>query len=267
MAGTIANVIVDAAQIYIGTAGSYPTSDPGYTEGGVDFTYDASINEIMVHEETVPIGVAIEGEKIGVSFVMAESTLANFDRSMMGSSLSSDTITLGGGAAKYVSLVLEGTAPGTSKTREILLPYVGAVGSVGVPFRRADKMVVPVEFQAFKRVSTLSAAYIGDFFDATLSSGVLTVTGGYGYRIAGEGDAADQLDSISGGSENDVCCLRIADASNAITVADDDTPAAGTIDLVGTATNWVMDNRFDLLWISKAAGGGWEEDTTTRVNP
>ena len=73
MAGTIANVIVDAAQIYVGTAGAYPTSDPGYTESGVDFTYDASVTEVVVHEETVPIGANIESEKIGVSFVMADN--------------------------------------------------------------------------------------------------------------------------------------------------------------------------------------------------
>ncbi|MBN1690452.1 MAG: hypothetical protein JW901_05485 [Dehalococcoidia bacterium] len=121
----------------------------GYTADGVTFEYNATTSPIKVEEETFPLDLPITEESIAIKCNMAESSLFNIDKAMAGASLSGNVITLGGGVQKKVALKLVGTSPdGFSRT--IYVPLAAATGGVSTAFKKGEKNVLPVEFQALK---------------------------------------------------------------------------------------------------------------------
>lgn len=128
--------------------------DPGYTEvgytkDGVTMEYNADTADIDVEEETFPLDRVITKERISVKVNLAEASLYNMDAAMAGASLSGNAITLGGGVIRKLAVRLTGLSP-AGLTRTIFLPKVTAVGTVGMPFKKGESTVVPVEFQALK---------------------------------------------------------------------------------------------------------------------
>lgn len=121
----------------------------GYTEDGVTLEYTAETADVNVLEETFAIARPIVTEKLSVKCNLAEASLFNIDKAMAGSSLSGNIITLGGGVQKEVSLRIRGTSP-AGYYRTIHIPLATATGAVGMPFKKGEKTVVPVEFQALK---------------------------------------------------------------------------------------------------------------------
>ena len=83
---------------------------------------------------------------------MAEASLINIDKAIAGSSLAGSIITIGGGVLKEMSIKIVGTNP-AGYARTIEIPLATAVGTVGQPFKKGEKTVVPVEFQALKGTS------------------------------------------------------------------------------------------------------------------
>lgn len=263
MAGTISNVIVDNGSLYIGTAGAFPTTLQGYTEEGFDVVYTPTVEEIRVHEETVAIGAKIASEEVTVQTQLAESVMASLNAAIAGGSLAADTLTIGGGTLRTISALVVGTAPGTSKVREILLPRCYANAPVGLQFRRTSDTLVPCQWKALAPTGNFNRAIeISDFWDVTVASGVLALSSAGGYRVDGEGDAADAITSITGLSNDDVITLRIADTGAPITITDNDAAAADEINLTGTG-NFVMSNMLDRLTLTRTAGV-WVE--TSRID-
>lgn len=149
MAKTIANVLVGIATLSIKypVGGSYV--EVGYTEDGARLEYTADTADVDVEEETFPIERVITKETLAVVCNMAESSLFNMDKAIAGSSLSGSTITIGAGVNKEMSIKLVGTNPaGFNRTIEI--PLATAIGAVGMAYRKGEKTVVPVTFQALK---------------------------------------------------------------------------------------------------------------------
>lgn len=242
--GTVANVVVGTATVTIGTANAFPTTtDPGFTVDGVNFIYESETKDIDCNETTVAIDRAIIKEQMRVRLNMMESTLTNFDYAAIGSdNATTRTIKLGGGVENYVSVLVTGTAPGTSASRQILIPRVTATGSVEVPYQKGEANIIPAEFTALKPTAG-NPVDIYDYWAATISSGTFAHSDAQSsYLVAGEGDAADALTDITNGSHGDKVVLRIADADNAITVTDND----AALELDGD-TNFVMDDRRDWL--------------------
>lgn len=128
---------------------SSPNVEIGYTEDGVTMEYTADEADIEVEEETFPIDRVITKETAAITCNMAESSLFNIDKAMAGSALSGNVITLGGGVNKLLNLTLEGLTPAGFK-RTIYLPKATATGAVGMPYKKGEKTVVPVTFQALK---------------------------------------------------------------------------------------------------------------------
>jgi len=128
---------------------SSPSTEVGYTEDGVTMTYSADEADIEVEEETFPIDRKITKETAEVTCNMAESSLYNLDAAMAGSLLSGSVIKLGAGTNKKVELILTGTNP-AGFLRQISIPSCTATGSVGMSYRKGEKTVVPVTFQALK---------------------------------------------------------------------------------------------------------------------
>ena len=126
-----------------------PYTEVGYTNDGVTIEYNADEADIEVEEETFAIGRVITKETLTVTCNMAESSLYNIDKAMAGSVLSGSIITLGAGTNKTMNLKIEGTNP-AGFTRMILIPLATATGSVGQSYKKGEKTVVPVTFQALK---------------------------------------------------------------------------------------------------------------------
>lgn len=121
----------------------------GYTEDGVTLEYTAETNDVQVLEETFAIARPITKEILSIKVNMAEASLYNLDKAMAGSVLSGNVITLDGGVQKEVSLRITGLNP-AGYTRAIFIPKATSLGAVGMPFKKGEKTLVPVEFQALK---------------------------------------------------------------------------------------------------------------------
>ena len=128
---------------------SAPSTEVGYTEDGVTMEYTADEADVEVEEETFPIDRVITKETAAVTCNMAESSLYNIDKAMAGSLLSGSILKLGAGTNKKISLELIGTNP-AGFLRTILIPSCTATGAVGMAYKKGEKTVVPVTFQALK---------------------------------------------------------------------------------------------------------------------
>ncbi|MCK4723771.1 MAG: hypothetical protein KAT75_10720, partial [Dehalococcoidia bacterium] len=126
-----------------------PFAEVGYTEDGVTIEYTADEADIEVEEETFPIDRVITKETAAVTCNMAESSLYNIDKAMAGSVLLGSKLTLGAGVNKTMNLKIAGTNP-AGFNREILIPLATATGAVGMAYKKGEKTVVPVTFQALK---------------------------------------------------------------------------------------------------------------------
>jgi len=128
---------------------SSPFTDVGYTEDGVTFEYSVDESDIEVEEETVPVDRVITKETIAVTCNMAETSLLNISNAMAGAVLSGNILTIGAGVNKTLNLRIEGITP-AGYLRQIFLPKATANGSVGMSYKKGEKTVVPVTFQALK---------------------------------------------------------------------------------------------------------------------
>ena len=128
---------------------SAPFTEVGYTEDGVTMEYTADTADIEVEEETFPIDRVITKETCQVTCNMAESSLYNIDKAMAGSLLSGSILKLGAGTMKQITLQIRGTNP-AGYTRAVLIPLCTATGAVGQSYKKGEKTVVPVTFQALK---------------------------------------------------------------------------------------------------------------------
>lgn len=128
---------------------SSPFTEVGYTEDGVNLEYTADTADIEVEEETFPIDRVITKETVAITCNMAESSLFNIDKAMAGAVLVGSILTLGDGVNKTMNLRIQGTNP-AGFTREIFVPLATATGAVGMGYKKGEKTIVPVTFQALK---------------------------------------------------------------------------------------------------------------------
>ncbi len=128
---------------------SSPFADAGYTEDGVTIEYTVDEADIDVEEETFSIDRVITKETIAITCNMAESSLANIGNAMAGAAVSSSILSFGDGVNKTMSLRILGFNP-AGLIREILVPLANANGTVGMSYKKGEKTVVPVTFQALK---------------------------------------------------------------------------------------------------------------------
>ena len=128
---------------------SSPFEEVGYTEDGVVMEYSSEQSDIMVHEETFPIGSALTKEGIKITCNMAEASLSNMNNAMAGGVLSGTKITFGDGVNKTMNLKIEGTNP-AGFLRAIHVPSAVADGTVGMSYKKGEKTIVPVSFKVLK---------------------------------------------------------------------------------------------------------------------
>ncbi len=128
---------------------SSPFTDLGYTEDGVTLEYTSDEADIEVEEETLPIARVITKETVAVTCNMAESSLANIGLAMAGSVVSGSILTLGAGVNKTMNLKIAGVNP-AGYIREIMIPLATTTGAVAQSYKKGEKTMVPITFQALK---------------------------------------------------------------------------------------------------------------------
>lgn len=128
---------------------SSPFTDIGYTEDGVTVEYTADTADIEVEEETFPIDRVLIKEACAVTCNMAESSLANIGYAMAGSVVSGSILTLGAGVLKTMNIRIDGKDPDGYKC-QMFLPKCSATGAVSMSYKKGEKTVIPVTFQALK---------------------------------------------------------------------------------------------------------------------
>lgn len=128
---------------------SSPFVEVGYTDDGVTVTYTADEADIEVEEETFPVDRVITKETAEVVCNLAEATLENLAKAMAGAVLSGSILTLGGGVNKTMNLKIEGIGPNGFLT-SILIPKATTTGAVAIPYKKGEKTLVPITFQALK---------------------------------------------------------------------------------------------------------------------
>jgi hypothetical protein len=110
-----------------------------------------------------------------------------------------------------------------------------------------------VAFATPTRLTTLGLFSLGAVAAYTVATGAITVTTS-NCTVAGEGGAADDLESILGGTSGDIIVLRAASAAVTITVKDN-----STLKLEGDC---VLDNDEDTIMLMKTGSGdNWVEIT------
>uniref|UniRef100_A0A6M3LU45 Uncharacterized protein n=1 Tax=viral metagenome TaxID=1070528 RepID=A0A6M3LU45_9ZZZZ len=147
--GFAANVLVGVATLSI----KYPIGgvyvDVGYTEDGVKFEYSVDKTQIRVEEKTYPLTQVINTEDLKVTANLAEATLHNLFVAIAGASQVGNIITIGNGVDKEMSVKIVGINPaGFARTVEI--PCAVASGTVGLSWRKNEKTVIPVTFDALE---------------------------------------------------------------------------------------------------------------------
>jgi len=140
---------IEIGSVTPGLSLSSPFTDVGYTEDGVTIEYTGDTADIEVEEETFPIDRVITKETVQITCNMAESTLTNISNAMAGAVLSGSILTLGAGVNKELNFKIAGINP-AGKIREIFVPRATATGAVGMSYKKGEKTVVPVTFQALK---------------------------------------------------------------------------------------------------------------------
>ena len=125
------------------------STEIGYTEDGVTVEYTADEEDVEVEEESFAINRLISKEAASVTCNMAESSLYNMSKAMAGAVLSGNILTLGGGINKKMNIKIVGVDP-DGYLATILIPNCTANGAVAMSYKRNEKTVIPITFDALK---------------------------------------------------------------------------------------------------------------------
>lgn len=184
------NVLVGSGLLYvapIGTALPDLTETPvtwpvgwvevGYTEDGVEIQHAPTFKDIEVDEEMDPVKTVLTGNKMTVAAKLAEATLENMKYAIPGSTITtvaagvsnvgSKTLKFGSPATVPEALVgFQGTSP--EGFERVFIMYRGQqVGTMASSYKKADKVLVPVEFRGLADSSKPKGERLGFITDIT----------------------------------------------------------------------------------------------------
>jgi len=156
MAGTVENIVVGLAGENTVKIGAYAAVegdavDVGFTEGGVTIEKSCETKEIEVDQVVGPVDSVRTKESWIIKFSMAEISLANLALAMgyPTTAVAGSTLSAGGPAADITARTMyinvKGPGPGTGKWT---FWKVKPTGKTSAPYKKADKTVIDVEFQA-----------------------------------------------------------------------------------------------------------------------
>lgn len=264
---TIANVLYDMAEIWIGTAGTYANEvQVGYTDGGVTISVDQQQQKIYADQAIDPILILDTERNVNITFNWMEASLANIAKSMPSVSLAGNVLTFGDYTTPTVSVRIVGTDPSGAQ-RVWRAPYMRASSTFQYHYSKNAVQMVAANFELLAQ-NGVAPLTISDAqtLQSTIADGTFALVAGQNtYVVLPEGDASDSLTDITGAVEADdgrVITLipYNASASKTITVVH----GTGTIELANDA-NFVMNSTNDRLVLTYSySGTKWTE--TSRVS-
>ena len=151
------NILTGPVALFRGEVGADAaaiTTEIGYTEDGLQLSYNDTITNLEVDEEIFPVGATRTAVDMKLSFQIAEATLEHF---LFAYGLAADAYD---SAAKtleidptaeinYVSIKATGQAP-SGGTRTFVFPKVAAGGQRQSAIRKGQKILIPVELTVYK---------------------------------------------------------------------------------------------------------------------
>lgn len=247
-------MVISNASLYYGTVETTPATAVGYApRNTIKFAVSRRDGKYYAGSADFPIVIdnGIEGASIEAGVWQLEAALIAL---AMGVAEDGNEVNLAG-ANTYVEKAIKivGTNRDGSNV-SITIPRAKTVSEVALAFGD-EPSNVPLAFEALEPSSGNAVEIkIGDGnTTATLATGVLTRVAGEGYhKVAGEGGAADTLDSITGASltNGETLRLQIASAAAPITL----THLNDTLELEGDA-NWVMSSIYDYIDLQYVTDG------------
>lgn len=167
--GDTSNILVGSVSLYTAASGTtLPNIDGttpivwpagwtqvGYTDAGVDFTYNPTIQKITVDEEMAPVLFVLNGEEATLAANLAEATLDNLALAISASTKTTavadsthdaiTTLKFGSGSLTEIMVGFEGYSP--AGLPRVCIGYRAmAQANIKQTYRRADKIITPVTF-------------------------------------------------------------------------------------------------------------------------
>lgn len=155
-ASTAAVLVPDTTPVF--TVTTWETAGwttAGATNEGFKINFEKSTTQIMIEEQSTPVGETIESANLGIEAELAEATIENMKLAWNGGAITTVAAATGIPGTKKMSLtdtvVYWAVALETLNTkgfaRRILWPKMTAVGSGETSFRRAaDKQMHPMRW-------------------------------------------------------------------------------------------------------------------------
>jgi len=174
----IRKVMIGTVALYLAPADTPPPEDtvvlngdwgalwkhPGFTEEGVQFTFDRSTEDHYVEEQSNPALVTVSESSFQIEVGFVEDTLENMQYAFGGGTIMKTAAATGqigksvltlSDELDYMALGLEGRNP-EGFWRRLYIPRVVSTGSVETAFRRNDsKRIYPATFNAVTAMSEI----------------------------------------------------------------------------------------------------------------
>ena len=198
-AKSVGQMVLNEAAVFTGTAGATATTVFGYIieEDAVEISFTSPGGfDIRVQGEKFPLRHAIPNRGLTVTVPSAQITEENMAIAL-GLAAVSNTVVLGDANDTILSPQISVAVVGTDldgNTVRLDIPYASAMGESDSSFSQAVLARQPVVFSA--EAAGNPTWTFGDN-TSTISGGVLTRTLAI-HSVVGEGNVADDLDSIAG---------------------------------------------------------------------
>lgn len=155
---------------------SSPWTDVGGTDGGVTFTAEGTLTDLVVDQVIMPVGSRLTDLKMSIQTKLAEVTLSNMNSALNGiMSTSTNTgyntadITVSSAATQptYLSLIMDGWAPsiqatGASALRRILVYKALATPKVSLTADKKTQASYDVTWNVYFVSSSANPVHIVD---------------------------------------------------------------------------------------------------------
>lgn len=164
--GTSANILTGPVQLFQGAAEAAEaaiTTEIGYTEDGLQISYNETVQDFDVDEEIFPVAAVRTGVEMTLSFQIAEATLENFlfAYGLPASAYDDVTKTLTinpTSTVEFASIKATGKAP-SGGTRTYVFPKVSVRGQRQSAIRKGQKILIPVELRVYKPATGAPATF------------------------------------------------------------------------------------------------------------
>jgi len=258
--------VAGTARIYWGVAGQYPTVLIGATtDDGVDASYTEEQKKTMADGVLYAVRKRTKHAEGLLSWTLLEFSAPSIALALGAAGDEGGLIRHAIDNDGYVSLRIEVDNDDTNETVHLVsVPYAKPSSDLKYKMATAEDRSVPMNFEVIAYApEVLLPIWIGDYKVVTVASGVIALTSGVTmYRVIGEGAVADEVTSITGGTQGDKATFFSDDASGAaITFTHDAAPVADELSL-SDEVDFVADNGFDLLVL--LLGASYWTDTLTQ---